>query len=137
MNVCLVSREYPPDTGWGGIGTYVHHLAHGLAAQGHRVHVLAQGLTRSAESQDGPVTVHRILHTRVFSKGGRLREWGLRAEYSYHVGRLLARLVPQAGIDIVEAQNFTGEGLAYSFRKRTPLVTRLHTHFSETVGLSG
>ena len=31
MRIALVSYEYPPDTGFGGIGTYVHQAAGMLA----------------------------------------------------------------------------------------------------------
>ena len=44
LNICLVSEEYPPDTGWGGIGTYTYNLARGLARIGHRVDVVAGAL---------------------------------------------------------------------------------------------
>ena len=66
MRICLISREYPPDTGWGGIGTYTFHLAHGLAERGHVVHVLAQGFGTDRQDADGPVTVHRLAYAAAF-----------------------------------------------------------------------
>ena len=39
MNVCLISREFPPFFG-GGIGTYTVHWSRALAAAGHRVVVV-------------------------------------------------------------------------------------------------
>ncbi len=136
MNICLVSREYPPETGWGGIGTYTYYLSHGLAQRGHQVHVVAQALSAARTEQDGAVTVHRVLHRALFVPPTSLREWWLRTEYSYHVYRQLRRLMIQYRIDIVETPNCAGEGLVYSLRKRTPLVTRLHTHFSEVLQLT-
>jgi glycosyltransferase involved in cell wall biosynthesis len=44
MKVALLSYEYPPETGFGGIGTYTWHHARGLRDLGHEVHVIA-GLT--------------------------------------------------------------------------------------------
>jgi len=41
MRICLVSFEYPPETGWGGIGTQTRHKARGLAARGHDVQVIS------------------------------------------------------------------------------------------------
>jgi transposase len=41
MRICLISREYPPDTGFGGIATFTKHLAHGLKNLGHEVVVVA------------------------------------------------------------------------------------------------
>ena len=41
MKIGLLSYEYPPDTGFGGIGTYTWYHARALARLGHQVHVLA------------------------------------------------------------------------------------------------
>ena len=41
MRIALLSFEYPPETGFGGIGTYTWHQARALAKLGHEVHVLA------------------------------------------------------------------------------------------------
>ncbi len=41
LRVCLISREYPPDTGWGGIATFARHLAHGLKELGHEIEVIS------------------------------------------------------------------------------------------------
>ena len=41
LNVCLVAEEYPPDTGWGGIGTYHYTLARGLVDLGCSVVIVA------------------------------------------------------------------------------------------------
>ena len=61
MRICLISREFPPDTGWGGIATFVHDLALGLAEVGQDVEVIAL----SANGQDSVidyqgVKVHRV-----------------------------------------------------------------------------
>ena len=32
MNLLYISNEYPPETGYGGIGTYAKHIAEGMAA---------------------------------------------------------------------------------------------------------
>ncbi len=77
MNICIVSREYPPETGWGGIGTYTYHLAQGLARRGHAVHVVAQYISDADELgrgrgpyYDGEVLVHRVEHTTFLRKRG-------------------------------------------------------------------
>ncbi len=133
MNICLVSREYPPETGWGGIGTYSYILAHALSLKGHPVHVIAQGLKGAHEQQDGGVLVHRIAHRSIFAHESFLKEWSLRIEYSYYVRKKLNEIIQRYAIDVVEVPNFSAEGLIYSFFKKVPLVTRLHTHFSEVV----
>lgn len=136
LNICLISREYPPETGWGGIGTYTYHLAQGLADLGHQVHVISQALDSDQEYCDGDVFVHRITHPSIFLYKGRLKEFGLRLEYSYRVNQKLKELINKYRIDIVESANFSAEGFLYSFHKSTPLVTRLHTHFSEVIEFS-
>jgi glycosyltransferase involved in cell wall biosynthesis len=61
VNVLLVSQEYPPETGHGGIATHTHRKAHGLAALGHRVTVLSHaGAAGPGERRDGEVRVVRI-----------------------------------------------------------------------------
>src|SRR5271163_1672666 len=61
LRICLIAREYPPDTGFGGIATFTNHLAHGLINLGHQVHVvtLAKGQARSY-TEDG-IIVHRVM----------------------------------------------------------------------------
>ncbi|MFC1631390.1 glycosyltransferase family 4 protein [Candidatus Omnitrophota bacterium] len=136
MNVCLISREYPPETGWGGIGTYTYQLAHGLAAQGHLVHVLAQSLDQDKDYFDGQVHLHRIAHQTVFPYKGRFSEFALRLEYSQRVYQRLKELIVQYKIDVVEAPNLSAEGFIYSLFKKVPLVVRLHTPYSEVIEFS-
>src|SRR5215472_14587051 len=68
MRIALLSFEYPPETGFGGIGTYAWYQARALARLGHEVHVLAgatqQTLLRS--STHDSVTVYR------YRAGGRV-----------------------------------------------------------------
>src|SRR5947207_919519 len=41
MRTLFVSQELPPETGWGGIGTYVDVLSEALARKSVEVHVLS------------------------------------------------------------------------------------------------
>lgn len=136
LNICLVSREYPPETGWGGIGNYTYNLAHSLSNLGCPVHVIAQSLDVDKDYLDGDVHIHRIAHKTLFPFKGCLREFCLRLEYSRCVYVKLKELIKKFHIQIVEAPNFSAEGFVYSLLKKTPLVTRLHTHFSEIIEFS-
>src|SRR5258705_8057098 len=59
MRIGLVSYEYPPQRGLGGVGTYTFRLAGALGRAGHEVIVLA-GPSEGAEFDQVNVTVHRL-----------------------------------------------------------------------------
>src|SRR5206468_11907421 len=59
MRIGLVSYEYPPQRGLGGVGTYTFRLAGALGRAGHEVIVLA-GPSEGAEFDQPNVTVHRL-----------------------------------------------------------------------------
>jgi len=44
LNICLISREFAPDTAWGGIATFSLDLAKMLQEKGHAVTVISQSL---------------------------------------------------------------------------------------------
>ena len=66
LRILFISQEYPPETGWGGIGTYVHVTAHALARRGHEVHVLSSvpGQLERHYDDEG-VWIHRVGQLRV------------------------------------------------------------------------
>jgi glycosyltransferase involved in cell wall biosynthesis len=126
MRILLVSQEMPPETGWGGIGTYVDVLSRALAAKGADVHVLSlvDQQQRSVTDVDG-VTVHRLALPRVWRP----------AEYAPESWRRLvqaaavARCVPRLGVhpDVVECPEWMAEGLGLALRGSVPLVVRMHS----------
>ncbi len=131
MRLAFVSREYPPETGWGGIGTYVYHIAHALAAEGHDIHVISRS-DRQEEyvRRDGQVTVHRI----------RERKWrGPWTDACYHLlpisERLYSRRVAekvgelhqQKPFDLIEAPEYRAEAFELTRRRLAPVVVKLHT----------
>ncbi|HMP52891.1 MAG TPA: glycogen/starch synthase, partial [Candidatus Melainabacteria bacterium] len=61
MRICLISREYPPETGFGGIATFTRHLAHGLKEIGHEVEVVSLCKDDSPDhiQDDDGIIVHR------------------------------------------------------------------------------
>jgi len=121
-----VSREIPPFTGGGGIGSYVASAGPGLVAAGHQVHVLscAPGQASSDVDVDG-MAVHRrpvgVIHglRRIAGKPG-----GLRLEAAASVYRELDRL---GTFDVAEVPDWLGEGLLVSWRGAVPTVSQLHT----------
>ncbi len=127
MNVAFLTREYPPDTAWGGIATMYYSLARALAGRGHEVHVICQAVDKRGDSIDEGVRVHRVgTNATRYSARARLN-------YSLHAWRKLLRVIDQHDVQVVEAAYWGAEGFLYSLRKRTPLVVRVHTSASEIV----
>jgi glycogen(starch) synthase len=138
MRICLLSREYPPETGWGGIGAYSQQLARALAELGHDVHVvcLTKRETQAEASTyiDGLVSVHRVTWAIV------LEQWVLVLATLPNSHHLLKAAVAmwqkflclhnEKPFDVVEAPDHLAEGLFIALTGVAPLVVRLHTpHF--------
>lgn len=126
MRALLVSQELPPETGWGGIGTYVDVLSEALAAAGVDVHVLSavEGQPASTRSGGG-VTVHRR-PLPTFRGARRLppESWR-RVWLAANIARLVRRLSLHP--DVVECPEWAAEGLALALQGSRPLVVRLHS----------
>jgi glycosyltransferase involved in cell wall biosynthesis len=135
MRICLISREFPPDTGWGGIATFVHDLALGLTEIGHEVEVFALAADDQEKTVDYQgVTVHRVRWTGLLEDKQRLLTV---MPYSHNILKqiiaLWQRFVAAHGdkpFDVVEAPEMFAEGLFVATSKVAPLVVRLYTpHF--------
>ncbi|MCC6977414.1 MAG: glycosyltransferase family 4 protein [Candidatus Melainabacteria bacterium] len=139
MRVCLISREYPPDTGFGGIATFTRHLAHGLKAIGHDVQVvaLAKEGNQPAHQDDGGISVHRVTPLPIGSDLG----WtSLCMPYSRYVMRtnsaLFAKFAELNSIepfDAVDTPELLAEGFYPAITKCTPLTVRLYTPHSKFI----
>jgi glycosyltransferase involved in cell wall biosynthesis len=135
MRICLISREFPPDTGWGGIATFVHDLALGLREIGHEVEVIALAAdNREAAVQYEGITVHRVPWTDLLQE----RQRFLTAmPYSHNILKQVTSLwrkfleIHQARpFDVVEAPEMFAEGFFVATSRIAPLVVRLYTpHF--------
>jgi glycosyltransferase involved in cell wall biosynthesis len=129
MRVALVSREYPPDTALGGIGSQTWMKARGLAALGHEVHVISQSTNgRSYQYVDGDVHVLRSAglddvlasHTDLVH----------RLSHSIAVAGTLLKLQSTVALDIVDFPEWGAEGYAYLLNRTkwnsVPAVVHLH-----------
>src|SRR5258708_2298976 len=74
MRIGLVSYEYPPQQGLGGVGSYMFRLAGALGQAGHEVHVIAGPSTFEPVDQPN-VRLHRISAQHVLSGGNRAVHW--------------------------------------------------------------
>jgi glycogen(starch) synthase len=135
MNIGLLSFEYPPETGFGGIGTYAWYQARALARLGHEVHVLA-GLKDACPlytTQHDGVFVHRYRPVgrvmTAFDKLGRWKWWWTRQrlENGWSMYHALRELQKTHKFDILEMPECGAEGYLINPLMRIPTVVRFHS----------
>jgi glycosyltransferase involved in cell wall biosynthesis len=134
MHVCFVSQEYPPDTGWGGIGSYTYDMAHALVAAGHRVTVIARAVAEERTggeriADDNGVQVHRVQPAPCWN-GMRVlwRLNGVWPGFAWAAMRRLRSIHRRDPVDVVEAGECRADGFFVSWipKPRPRIVTRLH-----------
>jgi len=139
----LISSEYPPETGYGGIGTYTHIMAHSLAQRGHEVVVIALSEKDCAyEKMDGDVRVVRVSAGRYPLPQGFLF-WRVRMifyKYLPHslirmafadsVAKAFEKLSSEKPFNAVEAADCGAEAYYLRLPEKTRLIIRLHTPYS-------
>ncbi|MBX9689494.1 MAG: glycosyltransferase family 4 protein [Candidatus Obscuribacterales bacterium] len=135
MRVCLISREYPPETGFGGIATFVRHLAHGLKELGHEVEVVALAKETEKVVDDNGVRVHRVLP---YPLEGELDAVNRCMPYSRYVllttlslWRKFHELHQQKPFDVAESPELLAESIYASVLRVVPLLIRLYTPHSK------
>jgi glycosyltransferase involved in cell wall biosynthesis len=112
MSLCLVSQEYPPETGGGGIGTQTYLRARGLSARGHTVHVVSMSWDDQDRTYDDHgATIHRIRKLDLDVCGYEPSTYWL--AYSQAVAAKLARLEKSVKFDVVQFPEYGGEGFLY------------------------
>jgi len=115
LNICLISREYPPFFG-GGIGTYTEQWSRALAAGGHRVVVLTvSGDGAESREADAGVTVVRLPfihegdwsgpHPRIATPRTRaaFATFSPVSVFAMGVAAALPRLTAEFNFDVIEA----------------------------------
>jgi glycosyltransferase involved in cell wall biosynthesis len=135
VKIALLSFEYPPETGFGGIGTYTWHHARGLASLGHEVHVLAgaRAATPLREAAHDGVQVHRFWSggalMRAFEGLGRFRLWWTRQrlQNAWSMYRGISLLHRAHRYDVLEMPECGAEGALVTRLMRVPAVVRLHS----------
>lgn len=121
MKVAIVSREYPPDTAWGGIAIVYYNLARALAERGHQVHVICQAIGKPKDYIEHGVFVHRVgTNPKRYSVVARIN-------YSFRAWLKLKEVIKSFGIEIVDAAYWGAEGFLYTLSKRVPLVVSAQT----------
>ena len=117
MKIALISYEFPPDTGFGGIGTYTVHLSEALARSGHQIEVFS---CSHHQEQYGIRIQESILLHRVKA--------GNRLEFSHALVPLFAERQECTGFDLIETPEYGAEGLPLRIAfPRIPMMVTLHT----------
>jgi glycosyltransferase involved in cell wall biosynthesis len=133
--ICIISEEYPPETGWGGIGTYSYYHARSLAQLGHRVHVISRCWGEDSSQLTEGVMLHRTaIPEPTWRRGGsyfvnyRFPETRQMFFWSRCVARVIRRIQQQEQIDVMESPEYHAQGLLPALgRGYPPLVVKLHT----------
>ena len=118
MRIVFVSYEYPPDTGFGGIGTYVYQISHVLSKRQTDVHVVCGTFNQKITKveNEGFLTIHRT-------------QCNSRKEFSTLVPDILKKIQDQKKIDLIEAPEYGAESLYIKpALPDVPLIVKLHTH---------
>ena len=143
MRIGLVSYEYPPQSGLGGVGTYVYRLAGALGRAGYEVMVLAGPTDQPTRSWSQPnVTLHRIpaqyyppsglgirfLYWRVFASFMHRahRSSGTGCGGTWPAAKRCSTSTPRTPLDVIEAPEHAANGLAVAKLQKWPTVIRVH-----------
>lgn len=135
MRIALLSFEYPPETGFGGIGTYAWYQARALARLGHEVHVLAgaaQATPLRSSSHDA-VTVYRFRADggvmRSLRRLEKHRLWWTknRLENGWCMHLALKELRRSFEYDLLEMPECGGEGVLINWLQRAKTVVKFHS----------
>lgn len=152
MNHLIICREYPPAPG-GGIGTYAQNISRLLAESGETVHVIGQMCATAQKPMEelyhGRLIIHRLpfegrlaflwprasslMHSKV-AQALYASDFPPRS-FSWLAGALAERLVQEAAIDVIEAQDYEAplyyfqlrRALGLGPKRRPPCLVHLHS----------
>lgn len=136
LHICIVSKEFPPFTGSGGVGTLYYHLASELLLMGHEVSVVLPGGEDKVHRQ-GRFTIY-FTAQRNFSLPVQADGFAGNMDWSLSALASLSAIHKDRPIDIVDSALWDAEALAFSLlNERPPLVLRLVTPYSVTAQING
>ena len=112
MNIALVTYEYPPETAFGGISTYMSELAGILHDRGHLVEVFSASVDNASSMSIQGIVIHRVA-TKT------------RSDFRYDVVGCFCDRHDKVHFDIVECAEFFGDCLEIA-GVGVPIIVRLH-----------
>ncbi|GAB4143228.1 MAG: hypothetical protein Fur0037_10780 [Planctomycetota bacterium] len=134
MRIAILSYEYPPETGFGGIGTYSYYQARALAKLGHDVHVFA-GSTREGLFR---TECEGVKITRIKRQGwiDRMLEGARRSRAFWFQNRIatafrsyeaLLKEIRDGEFDFVEAPECGADSLVVATLLPVPVAVKFHS----------
>lgn len=135
LNICLVSREFPPDTAFGGIATYSLDLARILSLHGHQVTVFSQSVTSTHLTFIQGIPVYKIRVPKIFSHYSQEFLPIFILAYNTVIFRHVKKQHRLRPFDIIDVPDHLAEGLFTRLLPDVPVVTRLHTPYSLLVDM--
>lgn len=137
LRVCLISREYPPETGFGGIATFTRHLAHGLKEIGHDVVVVSLSKDVDKVIDDDGISIHRVSLTWIEKNFDSMNACIPYSHYvlsaSISMWRKFLELHLAKPFDVVDTPELLSEGFFQALTRVRPLVIRLYTPHSKFI----
>lgn len=130
LNICLVSREFPPDTAFGGIATYSLDMARILSLHGHQVTVFSHSLTSTHLTYIHGIPVYKIRVPNIFNHYWHEFLPIFILAYNVVIFRHVEKQHRQKPFDIIDVPDHLAEGLFTRLLPDIPVVTRLHTPYS-------
>ena len=126
MQIVFFSREYPPDTQWGGESIACLDMARILSAVGHQVHVICQAVSEPNTLVDD----HRVYIHRVGNNAKRYSVFA-RMQYTWSAIKCFNKINKTKCVDIVEGFYGGTEIYLYSLLKqirvyRAPVILHVH-----------
>lgn len=117
LKISFISYEYPPDTGGGGIGTYVKQASEMLAKRGHVVEVFSASPGTNRKEIENNVAIHRV---RIAAEN--------RGSFPVAIGKIFAERHKKIKFDVLEGPEYGAEArYALELVPDIPLVIKLHT----------
>jgi len=142
MRICLISTEYPPDTGWGGIGTYTYQMAHALSAIGHDVEVVSlqgdeKARVKAANNVPGSnsIRVSRAPWSDTLSELRMLNVTMPASHFaiktSFALWQAFCKRHDEKPFDVAEVPELLASGIMPIAAKKLATVVKLHTPHSK------
>ena len=127
MKIALVSQEYPPETGHGGIATQTFLKARGLTARGHDVTVISHSVDgdRSEEDRSGARVIRIPGPDDRLAINSEAVRW---LAYSQLVAEELARLDSRVELDLIDFPEWASEGYVHLLNRAPDTTARTVVH---------